>query len=105
MDSSFTYLNKVMEYHRQQKDLYGYDIYLFGKAYSLKAEHNLALRYYREALDISTKEGIKKDIADVCLGIADVFQNKGQSDSAIIYAKRGLALANATGLINEQLDH
>jgi hypothetical protein len=47
----------------------------------------MALSLYKKALKIAVQENIQKDVVDSYNGIAALLQSKGQSDSAIYYAR------------------
>ena len=104
-DSAFFYINKVLEYNKEHNTKYGFGIYLLGKVYFIKGSYDSALIYYKEALDIEVhQENFKKNIANYNIAFSDVFRKMNLPDSAIIYAKIALDVANKAGLPNEKLE-
>jgi signal transduction histidine kinase len=100
-DSALFYLNKIA----QNRSFWGgYDVYLMGRVSFQKRAYASALKFYKEALAIVTKEDIRKDMAHCNMGIADVFLKLNQTDSSTLYAKNALAIADSAGLPNEKLE-
>jgi signal transduction histidine kinase len=100
-DSALLYLNKIP---RNPSFWGGYDVYLMGRVSYQKQDYASAMKHYKEALCIVTKEDNRKDIAVCNIGIADIFFKLNRPDSSMKYAKNALAVANSAGLPNEKLE-
>jgi signal transduction histidine kinase len=103
-DSADMYAKKVLKYNKLHQVENGFDVYQMGSVFFQKGLLDSALKYYREGLAMVTKQGIRKDMANCNLGIANIFQERQVYDSAIYYAKAAWKIAGMTGLANEKLE-
>jgi signal transduction histidine kinase len=100
-DSALFYLNKIP---KNRPYWGGYDVYLMGRVSFQKQDYASAMKYYKEAFAIVTKEDNRKDMAVCNMGIADIFFKLNRPDSSMKYAKNALAIASSAGLPNEKLE-
>jgi signal transduction histidine kinase/CheY-like chemotaxis protein len=81
----------------QAKPAYGLILYswrIFGDIYLARGDDETALNYYRRYISNFVKYKEKNDdLSFVLINTARIFKNRGQIDSAIFYAKKGLANA------------
>ena len=68
-----------------------------GVAYSMMQRPDNALRNLEESLEIRTKLGLKKGIADSLQMIGSVYDGKGKSDLALKHYKQALAIRRDIG--------
>ncbi len=87
LDSALIYAEKA----ESVPEDYNWNRIVLGRIHARLKENDMALQYYRTAL---LKTNLPKDSADAVIGIAEVFENAGQPDSAIYYAKTALSLAS-----------
>ncbi len=78
-----------------------YSIRTFGDIYQAKGDYQTALNYYRQYITgfIKYKEN-NRDLGFVFNNMSKIFQKRGETDSAIFYAKK--ALSNAKEYHDEQ---
>jgi two-component system, NtrC family, sensor kinase len=69
-----------------------------GNIYKRRGQNDLALRYYRQSIPTSVTTDNNKTLSQTYLEMAEVFRAQNQVDSATIYAKKSLALAQTTNL-------
>ncbi|HJP62085.1 MAG TPA: ATP-binding protein [Mucilaginibacter sp.] len=107
LDSAFFFVNKV--YKETLNDDYHPAVLLYlGDVLFKMGEREKAFAYLRESVMLTEKNKDDYDGADACKTIARFFKETNQPDSAIFYAKKGLAHAQAIGfrmdiLINSKI--
>lgn len=105
LDSALKYLKLSYFYltkHHVKVGVFGTLFSNFGQIEKRKGNKNLALLYYRKAIPFSIKE---QDIDNLCvtyLGIADLYHQYRQQDSAKYYAKKALEIAEQRKFLPDQ---
>ncbi len=105
IDSAVIYINKGFELSKQSKRLIPFFYYLIGNVYLKRSQYELALSFYKESYNLEnniTKNA--KDIIDIEIGITQVFEKKGKTDSAISYAKQAYYHSKQMTLPREKLE-
>ncbi|CCH02887.1 histidine kinase [Fibrella aestuarina BUZ 2] len=69
-----------------------------GNIYKRLGSYALALTYYRQSIPASVSVENNSTLSQTYLEMAEVFRAQQQPDSAIVYAKRALALAEVANL-------
>jgi len=69
-----------------------------GNIYKRMGRNTLALPYYRRSIPISLYVKNNSTLSQTYLEMAEIFRSLNQSDSAIAYAKRSLAVAQTTNI-------
>jgi len=97
LDSAFFYLKKARAidstYFNSQS---GFTTLHLAGTYAKRNQLAEATKYYRQAIDISRIHDYKSDLMDACNGLAKVFNQTGQTDSAIFYANQTVLIGNNT---------
>ncbi len=93
LDSALFFTN--MAYHSAEELGNGrvmlYSTRILGDIYLLRGEDQKAMEYYRRYIpDYVKYKETNRDLGFVLNSMAKIFQNKGQTDSANIYARRAL---------------
>lgn len=69
-----------------------------GSFYFERADYDLAMKFYRESLDVYERNnGTKDDLACIIYGIGAIYYLKGDFDTALDYHRQSLQLAEETG--------
>ena len=95
LDSALLYLQKAREIdsvYRGSKT--GFTALHLANVYAKKDNATLALKYYRDVINLSKIQNIQKDLMDAYNGIAKTFNKSGQPDSAIIMLIRPCQLVS-----------
>jgi signal transduction histidine kinase len=90
IDSAKYYRKKVYDNIKVIPDFLGSIYAQLASDLSKGGEDTLALGYFYQAIEFAETNNNFWEIARVCAAIADVYQKKGNQDSAIYYAKRGI---------------
>jgi serine phosphatase RsbU (regulator of sigma subunit) len=85
----FYKLDSIMEY--------AYCLGNSGLAYSKMSVYDKAEDYLKRAIEILTRQGGDRAIAEFIIGYAGILEHKGEIKRAIVYAKQGLDLAKENG--------
>ncbi len=107
LDSAFFYIQKI--YNETLNDHLHPTVLLYlGDVLFKMGNHQQAFAYLRQSVMLTEKNKDDYDSADACKTIARFFKETNQPDSAIFYAKKGLAHAQAFGfrmdiLINSKI--
>lgn len=107
LDSAFFYLQKT--YKETLNDYWHPTVLLYlGDVLFKMGNHQTAFAYLHQSIMLTEKNKDDYDSADACKTIARFFKETNQPDSAIFYAKKGLAHAQAFGfkmdiLINSKI--
>lgn len=75
-----------------------------GNIYKRLGKQALALTYYQKSIPISVAVRNERTLSQTYLEMAEVFQKRNQSDSAIYYAKESLRLAQSASIPVNILD-
>ncbi len=107
-DSAYSYFNKSLIIAMQQKNenRIARSMIGIGHSYLKRENYLLAMANYKSGIAI-LKEGHNADhdlLCEATLGFAQLFKKMNQIDSAMIYAKQSLFIAEAYGFIPRQLD-
>jgi signal transduction histidine kinase len=71
---------------------YGYALFEVGKAYHKKGNSIIALSNYKKSIETLSRSTNIKDLALAFNGVASMFAERGNLDSCIYYAERGLEI-------------
>src|SRR5580704_8380806 len=100
-DSALYYTDQCYALARQIPDsnLLGLALNNFGNIYRALHKDSLALRYYRSDLLYLKRTEDNDDLCETYLGMAGSFQQTGERDSCLYYAKLALRIAKPTGFL------
>jgi two-component system NtrC family sensor kinase len=107
LDSAFFYVERT--YKETLNDDFHRTVLLYlGDVLFKMDKHQTAFAYLRQSVMLNEKNNDDYNSADACKTIARFFKETNQPDSAIFYAKKGLAHAQALGfkmdiLINSKI--
>jgi len=98
-DSAIVLLQKALHYWKQSGHLKytGYNFLELGRAYDLKGDKKQAKKYFYESIKANYRESSFAALAPSYLALANMFKEVGSIDSSLIYARKGLKVALATG--------
>jgi tetratricopeptide (TPR) repeat protein len=105
-DSAYSYFNKSLILARQMKNDYYAGVSMIGLGHSYLKTDNylLSMANYKSGL-IYVKEADNEDLfCEATLGLAKLFKKLNQNDSALVYAKQSLYIAEKDGFIPRHLD-
>ena len=105
-DSAYTYLNKSLTIARQMKNNYytGASMIGLGNSYLKTDNFLLSMANYKSGL-VYVKEAADDDLqCEATLGLAKLFKKMNQNDSAILYAKQSLSIAEKDGFLPRHLN-
>ncbi len=100
-DSALHYFQLANENKKKAEWVDYFINYGIGKAQHKKGNTELALAYFRQSLGM-TKD--KANLFDSNLSIAKLFQQTGNSDSSVYYAKKSLLIAQETNFYPKIID-
>jgi two-component system, NtrC family, sensor kinase len=91
--------------HLQDKNLAGAIHNNFGEIY--RSQNNLALatRYFQQSIPFSETINDNEVLAADYSGLAKVYQQKGMNDSAVWFAKKALAIAEAAPFLKQVFEN
>jgi tetratricopeptide (TPR) repeat protein len=106
LDSARLFTQRAFDLSIKLKDDYSTGIALnnFGNIYYKMKKPDDAMKYYRASLAYYESDEDDEGIAESTLGMARLFKNTSQNDSALYYAKRSLDAANHGGFTLYKLD-
>ncbi|HET9433704.1 MAG TPA: hypothetical protein VFO37_08105, partial [Chitinophagaceae bacterium] len=88
LDSALHYTKMSINYHELFNDAeWNFPIYLMATIERLQGNYQSALRHYRSALPLAVKNEFFSDTLQIFAGMAVLFMNTGEFDSAIHYAE------------------
>ena len=88
LDSALYYTKKSISYHELFNDAeWNFPIYLLATIETRQGNYQAALRNYRSALPLAVKNEFFSDTLQIFAGMAVLFMNTGDFDSAIYYAE------------------
>ncbi len=77
---------------------------VMGDSYSRSGQDSQAIDDYRQAIPLETQTNDHDDLCHSMLGIATVFKNRHQNDSAAWYARRSVTSATTAGFLARKLE-
>ena len=88
LDSALYYTQQSISYHELFNDAeWNFPIYLLATIETKQGNYQSALRNYRSALPLAVKNEFFSDTLQIFAGMADLFMNTSELDSAIHYAE------------------
>jgi tetratricopeptide (TPR) repeat protein len=84
--------------------LIGSSLYILGSIHCETRLYPLALDYFRLSIDYLKEAKDDLTLSEMFLGMAKVFLNRNQNDSALYYSKQAMMLGQAKGFIKQILD-
>jgi tetratricopeptide (TPR) repeat protein len=91
LDSALMYIQKAYELDIiHNGGNWGWLVYELGNIQAKMKHYDLALAYYRIALQLAIKDNYPKDIVDIYNNLAKVYKETGNIDSCIFYASQVL---------------
>ena len=106
LDSALTYYRKSLHY----SDLCGYKKYrsstynLIGRIYLRQSLYELARENFLNALRSGTEQNNNSSIGESYVLMSSYYNKTGKNDSALYYAKLGLAKGQTTGQVRDVID-
>jgi two-component system NtrC family sensor kinase len=91
-DSAYIFLNKAITFPKPYNDGNGWISLMFARALEKLDNYNDAIVYYRQSIKRLILQSNLKDLAGAYNSLASLYENKSQSDSAIIYANKALEI-------------
>ncbi|MBC7826892.1 MAG: tetratricopeptide repeat protein [Chitinophagaceae bacterium] len=96
-DSALTYFQKGHELSNQSKEapdaMYAFSLYGLGKVNYQLGHINIAIPYYQKSIEYAKLDDRKWNLFVLLLsysGIADIFKDRGNTDSAFVYYNKAL---------------
>ncbi len=105
-DSAFNYFNKslILSSSLKNDDYIGNSMTGLGHTYLKQGNYPFALLNYRTAISYLQVANDDDVLCEATLGLATLFQQQNQNDSATYYANRSLSIAEEDGFLSRQLD-
>ncbi|MCB0579243.1 MAG: tetratricopeptide repeat protein [Phaeodactylibacter sp.] len=97
IDSAVFFFKKSLEGNDFNDLAKSYSLHGLGNAYYLRGENELALKYYKEALNLENELGVKNEITNSLLSIGNILTELGRLGEAHPYLVRARVLADSTG--------
>ena len=98
-DSAIALVQKALECWKQLRFMKytGYSLLELGRAYDVKGDKKQARKYFYESIRQNYRESSFATMAPSYLALANLFKEAGSIDSSLMYAKKGVDVALATG--------
>jgi two-component system, NtrC family, sensor kinase len=96
LDSALKYLQFVAQCEQALNESFAFLPFAFGNIHAKKGAYTKAIGYYRQGLDMGKADGAKKDLMEICFGMANMFNLMNQWDSSIFYARHVLKISKST---------
>jgi tetratricopeptide (TPR) repeat protein len=80
-------------FYLEHAELNGYTFLLLGHSYAKLKNSELALEFYNKSMQQLQLENNFKDLADLYVGFAKLYENENELDSAIKIAEKGFDIA------------
>ena len=105
-DSAFIFFRRSLELAngRQEKDLVGASMVGLGHSYFKSANYPLAKQFYIDAISNLAAVADEDLMCEAGIGLAKLYEELGQPDSAAWFANFSLALARKDGFQSRELD-
>ena len=92
MDSALWSAQKAYEEDMKGQTDWNYPVHALGATYQIMGQTDTALALFKIAASMAMKELILKDVVDSYNSIAALYKERSETDSAIAYARKSLAL-------------
>jgi len=92
MDSALWSAQKAYETDMKGQVYWNYPVQVLAAIYQSMEQADTALALYKTAASMAMKEPILKDVVDSYNSIAALYKERSQTDSAIAYARKAIAL-------------
>jgi len=92
MDSALWSAQKAYEINRKTQVYWDYAAYALAEIYQNMGQADTALALYKTAVSLAMKEPNLRDVVDSYNRIAALYKERSQTDSAIAYARKAIAL-------------
>ena len=87
LDSALKYMQRAYELDViHNKGRWGWLVHELGNIHAKMKNYEVALGYFRTALQLAIQENAQKDIVDIYNSIASLYKETGKKDSSIFYA-------------------
>ena len=96
-DSSLYYINQILP-NTEQWITWPYRLYVKGRAFQKLNQYDSAIHYYQNGLK-GRHSPSPIDLADIHIGLAEIFLKKDLLDSCLTHAKEALHLAQSASLV------
>ena len=96
MDSALWFAKKAYEINMKGQTGWNYPANVLAAIYQNIGQADTALVFYKIAASMAMKEAILKDVVDSYNSIAGLYKERGQTDSAIAYSRKAIALERQT---------
>ncbi|HMG92811.1 MAG TPA: ATP-binding protein [Chryseolinea sp.] len=96
-DSSLYYINQILP-NTEEWIAWPYRLYVKGKAFQKLNQFDSAIHYYQNGLK-GKYSSSAIDLADIHIGLAEIFSKKDLRDSCLLHAKEALHLAQSASLV------
>ncbi len=108
IDSAELYITKAFQVASKTGKIRDFSYYLMGNVYAKRNQYNLALQYYKEAINAAKVNSVmsegNKNIMDIEIGFARVFKKLNEIDSAIVHAKEAYNISKYISIPREKLE-
>jgi len=98
MDSALWSAQKAYEINRKGQVYWDYPAYALAEIYQNMGQADTALALYKTGVSLAIKEPNLRDVVDGYNRIAALYKVRSQTDSAIAYARKAIALERQTNL-------
>ena len=92
MDSALWSAQKAYEEDMKGQTDWNYPVHALGATYQIMGQTDTAIALFKIAASMAMKELILKDVVDSYNSIAALYKERSETDSAIAYARKSLAL-------------
>ena len=102
-DSALIYFQKSLKAYSGSENI-PYSLNDIGKVYQFRKDYGIAIKYHKEALDISKKLNAKVDMAQSLLGLGDSYRQKSDEAAAIDFYKQAETISKGVSNANYELE-
>jgi len=93
LDSALYYTQSASEIQMKEQAYKAYLLAQLGDIYRKSGNKDLAMKYYRMALEVAVPKNNFGAASEACIGIASLFKNDNSNDSCYYFARKGFVLA------------
>jgi adenylate cyclase len=99
LDTAYFYITKAAGIFADIEDDFGISTAneFIGDIYSKKQEYQIALKYYKTALESSERKGERPRISNLLMSIGEIYYKMNFPEQALDYSRRSLSIAKDIG--------
>ena len=92
-------LKALDTYHKINDDINN-KVLILGKIASYSSSPDSAIKYYRKGYELAKQNHLVKSQNQICMGLAATYNDMGDYEKALNYARRGITTADSTVLVS-----